>query len=156
MTATEAAAALEEARLQQPMDRDRDDLADDERSPAEVGERERIELLATTGGVYDPEADAVVQDELAAEARAASGAEDRDLQKEMERQDRLHSNGLPDRAHMLQVLEEAGLLGRNGASGAEGSLVLHESEASWGTAAPSRTWRRACISSRRGSSCGPS
>ncbi|MFI1293399.1 hypothetical protein ACH4VM_33985 [Streptomyces sp. NPDC020792] len=71
MTATEAAAALEDARLQQHMDRDREGLADDERGPAEVGEWERIaQLLATTGGVYDPAADAVVQDELAADAEA--------------------------------------------------------------------------------------
>ncbi|MHB6912721.1 hypothetical protein [Streptomyces sp. DB-54] len=60
MTATEAAAALEDARLQQHMDRDREDLADDDRGPAEVAEWKRIvQLLATTGGVYDPAADAV-------------------------------------------------------------------------------------------------
>lgn len=121
MTATEAAAALEEGRLQQHMDRDREDLAEGERGPAEVGEWERIaQLLATTGGIYDPEADAVVQDELAAEA------ERRDLEME---QERLHSNGLPERAHMLMALEKAGLLGTTGAHyGAEGPLVLHEPE----------------------------
>lgn len=130
MTHQEAAAALEEAELQQHMDRDREDLADDERGPAEVAEWARIaQLLPTTGGVYDPEADAVVQDELAAEAeaRAATEAEDRDLQMEQERQERLHADGLPERAHMLQVLEEAGLLGRT-AYGAEGPLALHEPE----------------------------
>jgi hypothetical protein len=68
MTATEAAAALEEAELQRHMDRAREDLADDERGPAELEEWARIvQLLATTGGVYDPKADAVVQDELAAD-----------------------------------------------------------------------------------------
>ncbi|MGW9400626.1 hypothetical protein [Streptomyces sp. NPDC055642] len=126
MTATEVAAALEEARLQPHMDRDREDLADDPRGPAEVSEWERIaQLLATTGGIYDPKADAVVQDELAAEAEA----ELRDLELEQERQERLHSNGLPERAHMLMALEKAGLLGRTGAHyGSEGPLVLHEPE----------------------------
>lgn len=122
MTATEAAAALEEVRLQRHLERDREDLADDERGPAEVAEWERIaQLLATTGGVYDPEADAVVQDELAAETEL------QELQMETERQERLHADGLPERAHMLLVLEEAGLLGRT-AYGAEGPLVLHEPE----------------------------
>ncbi|MEU0956275.1 hypothetical protein ABZ353_28650 [Streptomyces niveus] len=37
MTATEAAAALEEARLQQHIDRDREDLAGDERGPPKSG-----------------------------------------------------------------------------------------------------------------------
>jgi hypothetical protein len=132
MTAPEAAAALEDARLQQHIDRDREDLADDERGPAEVAEWERIaQLLATTGGTYDPKADAVVQDELAAEAAAAAKAEEelRDLEMEQQRQEWLHSNGLPERAHMLMALEKAGLLGRTeGRYGAEGPLVLHEPE----------------------------
>ncbi|MFB8354233.1 hypothetical protein [Streptomyces niveus] len=82
MTATEAAAALEEARLQQHIDRDREDLAGDELGPAEVGEWKRIaQQLATTGGVYAPQSDAVVQDELAAEAEE----ELRDLEMELER-----------------------------------------------------------------------
>lgn len=129
MTATEAAAALEEALLQQHIDRDREDLAGDERGPAEVGEWERIaQLLAKTGGAYDCQSDAVVQDELAAEAAAAAEAEEelRDLEMELERQERLHSNGLPERAHMLTVLEEAGLLDGAGRYGAEGPLVLYE------------------------------
>ncbi|MFD7900563.1 hypothetical protein [Streptomyces sp. NPDC059743] len=95
MTATEAAVALEEARLHRHLDRDREDLADDERGPAEVAEWERIaQLLATTGGTYDPEADAVVQDELAAEAAAAAETKDelRDLELEQERQERPRSN----------------------------------------------------------------
>lgn len=90
MTATEAAAALEEALLQQHIDRDREDLAGDERGPAEAGEWKRIaQLLATTGGAYDPQSDAVVQDELAAEAAAAAEAEAelRDLELEQERQE---------------------------------------------------------------------
>ncbi|MFF1667477.1 hypothetical protein ACFVXX_39585, partial [Streptomyces sp. NPDC058258] len=100
MTATEAAAALDEARLHRHLDRDREDLADDERGPAEVAEWDRItQLLAITGGTYDPESDAAVQDELAAEAAAAAAeAELRDLELEQERQEWLHSNGLPERA----------------------------------------------------------
>ncbi|MGW4545080.1 hypothetical protein ACWEN4_01720 [Streptomyces violaceorubidus] len=67
------------------MDRDREDLADDERGPAEVAEWERIaQLLAATGGTYDPKADAVVQDELAAEA-------EREREKQMEDDKRRHS-----------------------------------------------------------------
>ncbi|MEU0528485.1 hypothetical protein [Streptomyces niveus] len=82
MTAAEAAVALEEAWLQQHIDRDREDLAGDERGPAEVGEWKRIpQQLATTGGVYAPRSDAVVQDELAAEAEE----ELRDLEMELER-----------------------------------------------------------------------
>ncbi|MDX3482542.1 hypothetical protein [Streptomyces scabiei] len=135
MTATEAAAALEDARLHEHLDRDREDLAGDERGPAEVAEWERIaQLLATTGGTYDPGADAVVQDELAAEAAAAAEAEAelRDLEVEQERQEWLHSNGLPERAHLLMALEKAGLLGRTkGRYGAEGPLVLHEREDSY-------------------------
>ncbi|MEU8622645.1 hypothetical protein [Streptomyces sp. NPDC048623] len=84
MTATEAAAALEEARLQQHMDRDREDLADDERGPAEVAEWERItQLLVTAGGIYDPETDAAVQDELAADRRAEE-AEQQRLQEQQQ------------------------------------------------------------------------
>ncbi|MEU1668511.1 hypothetical protein ABZ547_34015 [Streptomyces sparsogenes] len=103
MTATEAAAALEEARLQQHLDRDREDLADDERGPAEVAEWERIaQLLAATGGVYDPEADAVVQDELAADRRAAE-AEQQRLQEQQQ---------LAARADELAALARAGRLDR--------------------------------------------
>ncbi|MCL7382162.1 hypothetical protein [Streptomyces sp. 35G-GA-8] len=124
MTATEAAAALGEARLHQHIDRDREDLADDERGPAEVAEWERVtHLLAATGGTYDPKADTVVQDEYAAEAEL------RELEMEQQRQEWLHSGGLPERAHMLMTLEKAGLLGTTRAHhGAEGPLVLHEPE----------------------------
>ncbi|MFB7552569.1 hypothetical protein [Streptomyces sp. NPDC056154] len=103
MTATEAAAALEEARLQQHIDRDREDLADDERGPAEVAEWERIaQLLATTGGTYDSKADAVVQDELAADQRAAE-AEQQRLQEQQQ---------LAARADELAALAGAGRLDR--------------------------------------------
>ncbi|MGA4803526.1 hypothetical protein [Streptomyces lavendulocolor] len=103
MTATEAAAALEDARLQQHMDRDREDLADDERGPAEVAEWERIaQLLATTGGTYDPEGDAVAQDELAADRRTAE-AEQQRLQEQQQ---------LAARADELAALARAGRLDR--------------------------------------------
>ncbi|MFG2097315.1 hypothetical protein [Streptomyces sp. NPDC048612] len=103
MTATEAAAALEDALLQQHMDRDREDLADDERCPAEVAEWERIaQLLATTDGVYDPESDAVVRDELAADRRAEE-AEQQRLQEQQQ---------LAARADELAALAQAGRLGR--------------------------------------------
>jgi hypothetical protein len=69
LTYPEAVAALEEAELQQHLDRDRENLASDERGPAEVAERTRIvQLLADSGGAYDPDTDAVVQGELAAAA----------------------------------------------------------------------------------------
>ncbi|MEV7980877.1 hypothetical protein ACFY6U_50765 [Streptomyces sp. NPDC013157] len=81
MSHPEAAAALEEAELQQHMVRDHEDLAGDERGPAEVAEWARIvQLLADVGGVYDPDADAVVQDELAVDAER-----ERDRQLEDER-----------------------------------------------------------------------
>ncbi|WP_232791277.1 hypothetical protein [Streptomyces kanasensis] len=89
--------------MQQHIDRDREDLADDERGPAEVGEWERIaQLLATTGGTYDPKADAVVQDELAADRRAAE-AEQQRLQEQQQ---------LAARADELAALARAGRLDR--------------------------------------------
>ncbi|MEE6269111.1 hypothetical protein V2E29_26180 [Streptomyces diastatochromogenes] len=103
MTATEAAAALEEAELQRHLDRDREDLAGDERGPAEVSEWHRIaQLLATTGGVYDPAADAVVQDELTADRRAAEADQQR-LQEQQQ---------LAARADELAALARAGRLDR--------------------------------------------
>ena len=134
MNPAEAAAALEQAQLLQHLDRNREDLADDERGPAEIAEWERIaQLLATTGGRYSPEADAVVQEELDAEAEAAADAEDdRWMEMEQQRQEQLHDNGLPERAHMLMALVRAGLIGGAGGAawghGVEGPLVLHEPE----------------------------
>ncbi|MFI5689908.1 hypothetical protein [Streptomyces sp. NPDC051636] len=113
MTATEA--ALEEARLQQHLERDREDLADDERGPAEVGEWERIaQMLATTGGVYDPEADAVVQDQLAADAEAerAQQLQDEQHRQEQEAEAARRSALAPDvlRHALLGTLARTGLL----------------------------------------------
>ncbi|WDM17050.1 hypothetical protein J3S85_39795 [Streptomyces lavenduligriseus] len=103
MTATEAAAALEDARLQQHLDRDREDLVGNERGPAEVAEWQRIaQLLAATGGVYDPETDAVAQDELAADRRA----------EEAEQQRRQEEQQLAARADELAALARAGRLDR--------------------------------------------
>ncbi|MDT9680999.1 hypothetical protein RND61_02700 [Streptomyces sp. TRM76323] len=72
MTATEAAAVLEETRPRQHLDHDRQDLVDDERGLAEVAEwgcTVRLFTTTTIGG-YAPETDAVVQkaDQRAAEA----------------------------------------------------------------------------------------
>ncbi|MFF8960851.1 hypothetical protein [Streptomyces sp. NPDC014894] len=103
MTAAEAAAALENAELEQHLDRDREDLADDERGPAEIAEWRRIaQLLGTAGGVYDPAADAVVQDELAADRRA----EDAERQRLQEQQQ------IAARADELEQLAAAGRLDR--------------------------------------------
>ncbi|MFC7794163.1 hypothetical protein [Streptomyces cinereoruber] len=103
MNAAEAEAALETARWEQHLDRDREDLAGDERGPAELAEWERIvQLLTTTGGVYDPAADAVVQDELAVEAAAAAVRE-----TEQEEARRIEA-----RADELQALTASGALHR--------------------------------------------
>ncbi|MFJ1601494.1 hypothetical protein [Streptomyces sp. NPDC088261] len=103
MTVTEAAAALEDAQLQQHMDRDREDLFGDERGPAEVAEWERVtQLLATAGGPYDPDGDIVVQEELAADRRA----------EEAERQRLQEQRQLADRADELSALVYAGRLDR--------------------------------------------
>ncbi|GAA2267679.1 hypothetical protein GCM10010232_70090 [Streptomyces amakusaensis] len=78
MTAAEAEAALEDAELTQHINRDREDLAGDTRGPAEIAEWQRIvRLLTESGGPYDPAADAVVQDELAADRQAARAEQQR-------------------------------------------------------------------------------
>ncbi|MEV5546490.1 hypothetical protein AB0L35_10190 [Streptomyces sp. NPDC052309] len=61
------------------------------------------QLLATTGGVYDPETDAVVQDELAADRRAAE-AEQQRLQEQQQ---------LAARADELAALAGTGRLDRS-------------------------------------------
>ncbi|MFF1546037.1 hypothetical protein [Streptomyces sp. NPDC058291] len=115
MTHTEAAAALEEAELQQHMDRDREDLAGDERGPAEVAEWTRIvQLLATVGGTYDPDTDAVVQDELAADAERerAKQLEDDKRRQEEEVEAVRRAALAPDvlRHALLRTLARTGLL----------------------------------------------
>ncbi|MEW2297065.1 hypothetical protein ABZ719_30930 [Streptomyces sp. NPDC006743] len=113
MTATEAAVALEEAELQRHLDRDREDL--DERGPAEIREWQRIaQLLATTGGVYDPACDAVVQDELAtdAEAERVQQLQDEQRRQEQEAEADRRAALAPDvlRHALLGTLARTGLL----------------------------------------------
>ncbi|WP_432198223.1 hypothetical protein [Streptomyces sp. bgisy027] len=115
MTHPEAAAALEEAELQQHMDRDREDLADDERGPAEVAEWKRIvQLLATAGGSYDPDTDAFVQDELAADAERERTRQLADEQRRQEEEAEAARRAAlaPDvlRHALLRTLARTGLL----------------------------------------------
>jgi len=78
MTHPKAAAALEDARFEERQYSRREDLALDERGPAELAQ-----LLAGTANAYDPDGDVVVQAERAAEAAAAEAreAEQRRLQQ---------------------------------------------------------------------------
>ncbi|MFD5110505.1 hypothetical protein [Streptomyces cinereoruber] len=78
MDAGAVAAALEDARFDARQDSRFEDLADDVRGRAELAEWERLDQLlaaAPAGTVYDPDADDVVQAELAAEAAAAADRE---------------------------------------------------------------------------------
>ncbi|MFI1718284.1 hypothetical protein [Streptomyces litmocidini] len=102
MTHSEAAAALEEAELHAHLDR-RDEAAADDggRREAELTEWRRIvQLLATAGGPYDPDADVVVQEEL---------AEDQ-CREEAEQQRRQEQQQVADRAEELARLGGAGRL----------------------------------------------
>lgn len=115
MTHAEAAAALDEAELQQHMDRHREDLAGDERGPAEVAEWAHIvQLLATIGGTYDPDTDAVVQDELAADAERerTKQLEDDKRRQEEEAEAARRAALAPDvlRHALLRTLARTGLL----------------------------------------------
>ncbi|MFE0358757.1 hypothetical protein ACFW2K_28620 [Streptomyces nigra] len=97
------AAALEDARFDARQDSRHEDLADDVRGPAELAEWERIAQLlaaAVPGTVCDPEADDVVQAELAADAAAAAAreAEHREAAR------------VAARADELQALRELGTL----------------------------------------------
>ncbi|MFI8515934.1 hypothetical protein ACIGHB_32925 [Streptomyces sp. NPDC085460] len=78
MDAAAVAAALEDARFDARQSSRFEDLADDVRGRAELAEWERLDQLlaaAPAGTVYDPDADDVVQAELAAEAAAAAARE---------------------------------------------------------------------------------
>ncbi|MFE7614297.1 hypothetical protein [Streptomyces sp. NPDC057496] len=108
MTSGEAAAALEDAELRAHLDR-RDESAFDDggRREAEFAEWRRIvQLLAATGGVYDPDTDPVVQEELAEDRR----------REEAEQQHRQEQRQLADRADDLLTLAGAGRLDRTVAS----------------------------------------
>ncbi|MEU0413564.1 hypothetical protein ABZ307_38035 [Streptomyces griseorubiginosus] len=103
MSAADVAAALEDARFDARQDSRHEHLADDERGRAELAEWERIDQLladAAPDTVYDPGIDAVVQEELAAEAAAAAvtEAEWREAQR------------IAARADELQALRELGTL----------------------------------------------
>ncbi|MEC4020565.1 hypothetical protein [Streptomyces sp. H27-D2] len=72
MTHSEVQTALEEARLSARLDSRHEELATDERGPAELTEWRRIaQLLTDTDAPYNPDHDAHVQDELTAEAEHA-------------------------------------------------------------------------------------
>ncbi|MEU9471223.1 hypothetical protein AB0D78_32300 [Streptomyces avermitilis] len=103
MDAGAVAQALEDARFDARQDSRHEHLADDERGRAELAEWERIDQLladAAPNTVYDPDADHVVQEELAAEAAdaAAREAELREAQR------------IAARADELQALRELGTL----------------------------------------------
>ncbi|MFC9178855.1 MULTISPECIES: hypothetical protein [Streptomyces] len=101
MTADAVAAALDVARFDARQNSRFEDLAGDERGPAELGEWERIAQLladALPGTVYDPDTDDVVRAELAADAAAAREAELREAMR------------IAARADELQALRELGTL----------------------------------------------
>ncbi|MFF5881108.1 hypothetical protein ACIQ9M_34765 [Streptomyces californicus] len=99
MTAEAAAAALDVDRFDARQASRFEDLALDERGPAELGEWERIVRLladAAPGTVYDPDTDDVVRAELAADA-AAAAAREAELREAMR---------IAARADELQALRE--------------------------------------------------
>ncbi|MFE7854366.1 hypothetical protein [Streptomyces sp. NPDC057403] len=103
MDAGAVAAALEDARFDARQDSRQEDLADDVRGPAELAEWERIAQLlaaAAPGTVYDPDADDVVQAELAADAAAAAARE----------AEHRKAARVAARADELQALRELGTL----------------------------------------------
>ncbi|MFD3876086.1 hypothetical protein [Streptomyces sp. NPDC058623] len=104
MTHGEAVQALAGAEIDAHLERRHEETADDGgRRAAELAEGERIgRLLAVTRGPYDPDDDAVVQEELAAEAAAAVArdAEQRDAARASDRADQLQA------WHDRGVLEE--------------------------------------------------
>ncbi|MEU0308565.1 hypothetical protein [Streptomyces cyaneofuscatus] len=107
MTADAASAALDVARFDTRQNSRFEDLALDERGPAELGEWERIvQLLADAppGTVYDPDTDDVVRAELAADAAAAAAAA---AAREAELREAMR---IAARADELQALRELGTL----------------------------------------------
>ncbi|GAA1554308.1 hypothetical protein [Streptomyces globosus] len=101
MTHGEAVAAFEEAELHAHLAR-RDEAAADDggRRAAELAEWQRVvQLLAATDGPYDPDADVVVQEELAEDRR----------REEVEQQ-RRQQQQVADRAEELARLGGAGRL----------------------------------------------
>ncbi|MET9810869.1 hypothetical protein [Streptomyces halstedii] len=105
MTHSEAVAGLEAAEQQAHLDR-RDEAAanDGGRRAAELAEWQRVvQLLAATGGPYDPDADVFVQKELAEDRR----------REEAEQQRRQEQQRVADRAEELARLGEASRLDRS-------------------------------------------
>ncbi|MFE4055608.1 hypothetical protein ACFXP3_04730 [Streptomyces sp. NPDC059096] len=105
MTHSEAVAGLEAAEQQAHLDR-RDEAAFDDggRRAAELAEWQRVvQLLAVSGGPYDPDADVVVQEELAKDRR----------REEAEQQYRQEQQRVADRAEELARLGGAGRLDRS-------------------------------------------
>lgn len=105
MTHSEAVSGLEAAEQQAHLDRRDESAADDGgRRAAEIAEWRRVvQLLAATGGPYDPDADAVVQEELAEDRR----------REEAEQQRRQEQQRVADRAEELARLGGAGRLDRS-------------------------------------------
>ncbi|MEG9551661.1 hypothetical protein V5N34_26670 [Streptomyces baarnensis] len=104
MTADAAAAALDVARFDARQNSRFEDLALDERGPAELGEWERTVRLLTDappGTVYDPDTDDIVRAELAADAAAAAAAREAELREAMR---------IAARADELRALRELGTL----------------------------------------------
>ena len=105
MTHREAVAAFEQAAQQAHLNR-RDESAFDDggRRAAELAEWQRVvQLLAASGGPCDPDADVVVQEELAEDRRR----EESELQRRQEQQ------RVADRAEGLARLGGAGRLDRS-------------------------------------------
>ncbi|MCL6293288.1 hypothetical protein [Streptomyces sp. 43Y-GA-1] len=103
MTAEAAAAALDVARFDARQNSRFEDLALDERGPAELGEWERIVRLLTDappGTVYDPDTDDILRAELAADA-AAAAVREAELREAMR---------IAARADELQALRELSTL----------------------------------------------
>ncbi|MFJ3203646.1 hypothetical protein [Streptomyces sp. NPDC086989] len=109
MTHGEAVQALADAELDAHLDRRYEVAADhSDRRAAELAEWRRIgQLLAVTGGPYDPNDDAVVQEEVAEVRRRV----------EVERQRRQEQQQVAVRADELAALAGAGRLDRTVASG---------------------------------------
>ncbi|MCX5278219.1 hypothetical protein [Streptomyces virginiae] len=102
MTHREAFQALADAQIEAHLDRRYEEAADhSSRRAAELAEWERIaQLVFRAGGPYDPDDDAVVQEELAAEAAAAEARE----------AEQRAAARVAARADQLQALRERGTL----------------------------------------------
>lgn len=110
MDAGAVAAALDDARFDARQAFRHEDLADDARGPPELAEWERIAQLlaaAPAGTVYAPDADDVVQAELAADAAAADADAAAAAAREAELREAMW---IEARADELQALREPGPL----------------------------------------------